>query len=317
MGEACKADPSDAINLNNYASFLTMCGAEQAALPILQNLNARYPRNSTLLNNIAQAWLGLGDIQRAEKYADSAILLYATHPQANMAKCIIEESKDHIPAAIAAAKRAIKEGYSTEKESWLKKLGYELKDHDINWDPPLTRDPIGLEKFTWPEYPLDVEENKLAELEWKNFKEECQNEINELKIKQQHAEKEYERISSLRVQQLLAAGSAGQSVQPMPGYAAKAMKKLGPMVNDVNGNMSFVFANELEAVIRAMNKAHEHEKLLEEKQALLDKKYEDKIGEGKANPLEQICKDENAIRTEFLKMLTAQCKARTGSIFIM
>jgi hypothetical protein len=39
------------------------------------------------------------------KYADGAIRIYAAHPQANMAKSLIEESKGNIPAAIAAAKK--------------------------------------------------------------------------------------------------------------------------------------------------------------------------------------------------------------------
>ena len=301
MGEACKIDPGNTNNLNNYASFLTMCGAEQMALPILNNLNKRYPQNSTILNNIAQAWLGLGDIQWAEKYADSAIRIYAAHPQANMAKCLIEESKGNIPAAIAAAKKSISEAYSTEKESKLKKLGYDLKSEDINWDPPLIRDPIGLDKFTWPEYPLDVEQNKLAELEWNEFKNECQKKINELEIKQKKIEKDNVSISGIRTKQIVEAGQNGQYVQLIPGNAAKAIRKLGPGVNDVNGNMSFVFAQALEPVLRAQSRAREYEKTLSEKQDLLDKKYEDKIGEGKENPLEQICKDENAIRTEFLK----------------
>jgi hypothetical protein len=86
----------------------------------------------------------------------------------------------------------------------------------------------------------------------------------------------------------------------MPGYAAKAIKKLGPGVNDINGNASFVFANELEPVTKALLAAGTYETILSEKQNLLDKKYEDQIGEGRSNPLEAICKDENAIRTEFL-----------------
>lgn len=301
MGEACKNDPGNTINLNNYAAFLTMCGAEQMALPILNNLNKRYPQNSSILNNIAQAWLGLGDIPRAGKYADSAIRIYANHPQANMAKCLIEESKGNIPAAIAAAKKSISEAYSTEKESKLKKLGYDLKSEDINWDPPMPQDPLGLAKFTWPGFPLDVEQNKLLELQWDDFKNDCQQKINELKIRQEKIEKDYVTISGARTRQVLQAGQNGQYAQIMPGYAAKAIKKLGPLVNDVNGNMSFVFAQELEPVVKAFKKAAEFENVLEEKQELLNKKYEDKIGEGRENPLEAICKDENAIRTEFLK----------------
>lgn len=300
IGEACKADPANAATLNNYAAFLTMCGAEQIALPILNNLNKRYPKNSSILNNITQAWLGLGDIARAEKYADSTIRIYAYHPQVNMAKCLIEESKGNIPKAIEAAKKSIRKSYSNEKENKLKKLGYDLKSDDIEWNRPMPQDALGLSKFTWPEYPLDVEQNKLSEKEWDDFKAECQQKINALKTKQQQAEQEYAKQSGLRTQQLLQAGRNGQYVQPMPGYAAKAIKKLGPGINDVNGNTSFVFAGALEAVTKALMAAGDHENALDKKQEVLDKKYEDQVGEGKLNPLEAICKDENAIRTEFL-----------------
>ncbi|HQV60206.1 MAG TPA: hypothetical protein PLG08_05495 [Chitinophagaceae bacterium] len=301
MGAACKTDPENTNNLNNYASFLTMCGAEQMALPILNNLNKRYAQNSTILNNIAQAWLGLGDIPRAEKYADSTIRIHATHPQANMAKCLIEESKGNIPAAIAAAKKSISEAYSNEKENKLKKLGYDLKSNDLNWDRPMPQDIMGLGKFTWPEYPMDVEQNKLLEIEWKHFKEECQQKIDELKKKQKVLEVAYEKSSTERIRLVIQASQQGQFIQPIPGYAAKAIKKLGPGINDVNGNMSFVFTRALEPVVRAALAAGEYEKILDKKQELLNKKYEDQIGEGRPNPLEAICKDENAIRTEFLK----------------
>ncbi|HEY8687676.1 MAG TPA: hypothetical protein VIM07_00460 [Chitinophagaceae bacterium] len=300
MGEACKADPANTNDLNNYASFLTMCGAEQMALPILNNLNNRYPQNSSILNNITQAWLGLGDISRAEKYADSTIRIYSYHPQANMAKCLIEESKGNIPAAIAAAKKSISEAYSNEKENKLKKLGYDLKSDDLNWDRPMPQDALGLGKFTWPEYPLDVEQNKQLEKEWNDFENECQQKINELKIKQQSLEEAYLTANAYRTKQIISEGQKGHYVQLMPGYAAKAIKKLGPGVNDVNGNMSFVFANALEPVSKALLAVGDYENILSEKQKELDKKYEGQVGEGKSNPFEAICKDENAIRTEFL-----------------
>lgn len=300
MGEACKTDPANTTNINNYAVFLTMCGAQQMALPILNNLNKRYPKNSSILNNIAQAWLGLGDIPRAEKYADSCIRIYAAHPQANMAKCLIEESKGNIPAAITAARNSILKAYSNEKENKLKKLGYELKSDDLNWDRPMPQDALGLGKFTWPEYPLDVERNKLAELEWKNFKEECAQKIDELKVKQHSLEEAMIKANTNRTKLILSEAKKGNYVQPMPGYAAKAIKKLGPGVNDINGNMSFVFAQALDPVVKALAKAGEYETALEEKQEIVNKKYKDKIGEGRENPIEAICKDENAIRTEFL-----------------
>ncbi|HRF25208.1 MAG TPA: hypothetical protein PLR98_13625, partial [Chitinophagaceae bacterium] len=130
----------------------------------------------------------------------------------------------------------------------LKKLGYDLKNDDLNWDRPMPQDALGLEKFTWPEYPMDVEQNKLLEKEWKDFKNECQQKINELQIKQAKLEAENITQSGLRTKMIIEASQKGEYVQLIPGYAAKAIKKLGPGVNDINGNMSFVFANELEQV---------------------------------------------------------------------
>jgi len=71
-GKACLENPNDPNNLNNYASYLTMVGAEHAALPILQYLVKKYPENSTIMNDIGQAWYGLGDIDEAKKYLESA-----------------------------------------------------------------------------------------------------------------------------------------------------------------------------------------------------------------------------------------------------
>lgn len=77
MGKACTDDPTNVDNLNNYASMMSMSGAEQLAIPILDILNRQFPRNSTILNNLGQAWFGLGEIKKAEQYLDSVIRIYA------------------------------------------------------------------------------------------------------------------------------------------------------------------------------------------------------------------------------------------------
>ena len=161
---------------------------------------------------------------------------------------------------------------------------------------------------------MDVEQNKLLEIEWKHFKEECQQKIDELKKKQKVLEVAYEKSSTERIRLVIQASQQGQFIQPIPGYAAKAIKKLGPGINDVNGNMSFVFTRALEPVVRAALAAGEYEKILDKKQELLNKKYEDQIGEGRPNPLEAICKDENAIRTEFLKNATSPEKCPISDV---
>ena len=73
MSKACLDDPGNINNLNNYAAYLIMYGAEEIALPVLQHLNQLKPGNATILNNIGQAWFGLGELKMAYKYLDSSI----------------------------------------------------------------------------------------------------------------------------------------------------------------------------------------------------------------------------------------------------
>lgn len=123
MGVVCNNDPTDVDNLNNYAAFMTMSGAPEKAIPILNKLDNKYPNNSTVLNNLGQAWFDLGDTQQAEKYLDGAIRAFAYHSQANYTKSIIEAARGNQTQAIAAMKRSIKRGYSINKEDILNKLG--------------------------------------------------------------------------------------------------------------------------------------------------------------------------------------------------
>ncbi|HZI52804.1 MAG TPA: hypothetical protein VFD56_03840, partial [Chitinophagaceae bacterium] len=190
MSKACKDDPADADNLNNFSALLTMAGAEQHAIPLLENLNRKYPKNTTILNNIGQAWFGLGEIGLAEKYLDSCIRIYASHSQANMTKSLIHESKGDKTHAVEAVRKSIKEGYTMEKENRLKKLGYKLKSDDLSWDKPMPQDPLGLEKFKWPEYPFTVVASEQLEKEWRAFIADCGKEINDLTVKQKQLEQE-------------------------------------------------------------------------------------------------------------------------------
>ncbi|MEO5563189.1 MAG: hypothetical protein ABIR18_07140, partial [Chitinophagaceae bacterium] len=159
MGKACQDEPGNINTINNYASMLTMCGAEQAAIPILQNLNKRFPNNSTLLNNLGQAWFGLGDIDKSGRYLDSAVRMYAYHSQANYTKCLIAESKGNTTAAVDALMHSIKKSHSAAKESKLKKLGKKLSGKDVDFPFPMPQDPLGLEKFGWPQYPMNVDQS--------------------------------------------------------------------------------------------------------------------------------------------------------------
>jgi tetratricopeptide (TPR) repeat protein len=299
LGKSCRKLP-DADNLNNYAAVLTNFGAEQLAIPILINLNTHYPQNSTILNNIGQAWFGLGDIEKAEENVDKAIRIYAYHPQANFTKCLIEESKGHIPQAVEAAKKSIKYGYSPKKASKLEKLGYKLKSEDVDWEPSLPHDDLGLAKFKWPAYPQSVEESSLLELEWEDFKEKCNSKISELQVQQASLEKQMSAQQEIRTKQTLQASQFGMQVPLFPEMTDKAIVKLGPTVQGFDAESNYIFADKLQSVIVAQGKLDELENIERTDMEALNKKYKDQFGEGKPNPYKEACKDENEIRNKFL-----------------
>jgi|GEM_PF-1131499 len=121
MGKATEILPN-ADNYNNYAAYLTMTGAAHIAIPILEKLNSVHKKNSTILNNLGHAWLQLGEGAKAEKYLDSTIMIYASHPQANYTKCLILEEKGKIPEATEALKKSMKHSVTPVKLKKLKQL---------------------------------------------------------------------------------------------------------------------------------------------------------------------------------------------------
>jgi hypothetical protein len=121
MGKAIELLPN-ANNYNNYAAYLTMMGAAHMGIPILNKLNAVHRKNTTILNNLAQAWLQLGDEEKANKYLDSTIMIYAYHPQANYTKCLVLESHGKHAEAIGALNRSLKHSITNKKLAKLKEL---------------------------------------------------------------------------------------------------------------------------------------------------------------------------------------------------
>lgn len=300
MGQACLEDLEDANMLNNYASMLTMCGAEEAAIPILYYLNNRFPENSTILNNIGQAWFGLGEIGKAETYLDSTISINNYHPQANLSKSAIDESKGNIKGAIEAAKRSIKGGYSVQKADRLEKLGSKLGPEDIPWNYDMPQDALGLDKFTWPQRPLKVDFSDRLEEKWGKFDEVCSNEISVLELKANQLEAEMERISEERMNFILAASQRGEFISPYPRLAIKAMRKLSYLVVDKDGSDYFSTKSTNEALLNSLRQIEELETKLEYEEAALNQEYKDAFGEGKSNPFEAHCAAQNSVRNNFL-----------------
>jgi tetratricopeptide (TPR) repeat protein len=234
MGEQCMQNPGDANHLNNLAAMLNMAGGEHLALPILQLLNKQYPKNSTILNNIAHAWYGLGDISNAGKYIDSTIRLCAWHPQANQIKATIEESKGNHDGAVKAWKQSISKMYTADKERALNDLDYQLKTEDIFWNRRNITEQLGLSKFSWPGIPKSVEESELSEQTWNIFRADWDTKMATLKTQNEKLQAAYQLAFQQRMKHDMS--SANKMVNHsamMEGLVPKAIIKLRPYVDQL------------------------------------------------------------------------------------
>jgi tetratricopeptide (TPR) repeat protein len=232
LSRVCIEDPTPN-NLNNYASMLSMLGAGHLAIPVLENINKQIPKNAIILNNLGQAWFGLGEITKAEKYLDSAIAIFAFHPQANFTKAAICESKGNKIQAIEALKKSIKHTYSKEKEDKLRKLGYKLTKENVSIPFKPGADPLGLGRFRQPDYPKSVSELIILLPQWKDFDNDCDKKIAALQKELAEAGVKYEKnlkTTMAKSMQSINSGIIPASAQ-VPLYAKKASLMLEEVVS--------------------------------------------------------------------------------------
>lgn len=315
MGKACQDEPGNIDHINNYAAMLSMNGAEHAAIPILQNLNKRYPNNSTVLNNIGQAWFGLGDLDKAGRYLDSAIRIYAYHSQANVTKSHIEESKGNTTAAIEAMMRSVKKTHSADKESRLRKLGKKLSGKDVDFPFPMPQDPLALEKFSWPAYPLSVDVCDSLKEAWDLFKQNCNDELRELNAQAKLLENKMTEAIQKRTTALMKAAGSGQPIQALPCYAPVAALKLNYLTEDKDGGTEHRIVRSYEQLSEAFMKDAELQKARTAAEEKLSEKYGPLIGEGLPNPLNEYCNAVNEVRNKYLLEANTELQMRQKAAF--
>jgi hypothetical protein len=153
-------------DLNNLAAMLTLQKVSQAALPILITLDARYPNNSTILNNLGQAWFELGDVMEAERALTLAVRKAPNHPQANVTKSRLEQARGDRAAAQASMHAAIRGGYSEAKEQRLRQLGGRPSLDDVRGKLAMPAHPLGLSDLAPPAFPANAETTADARVLW-------------------------------------------------------------------------------------------------------------------------------------------------------
>ncbi len=89
--KAVQLSPANVNYQNNMAALLTQYGYAEQAIPVLQKVRMELPGNSTVLNNLAHAWLSLGEKDSARMYANGAMLVNPSHPDALLCGGLMDE----------------------------------------------------------------------------------------------------------------------------------------------------------------------------------------------------------------------------------
>lgn len=180
MGKACSDNLTDADNLNNFAAMMSMAGAPQQAIPLLEYLNRQYPGNTTILNNLGQAWFYLGVTDKADEYLEKTVKAFAYHPQANYTQCLIAESKGNKTKAVEKMKNSLAYSYSLDKVNKLRQLGYSVKGRDMRIPFRPDPDPLGLRKFIRPDFPKSYDDEVTLKFAWDDFQQQISNKMTEV-----------------------------------------------------------------------------------------------------------------------------------------
>ncbi|MBS1563146.1 MAG: hypothetical protein JST39_02105, partial [Bacteroidetes bacterium] len=254
ISRACADNASDADMLSNYAAMLSMGGAPHRAIPLLEYLNRQYPDNTTILNNLGQAWFYLGETDKADGYLEKTVRAFAYHPQANYTQCLIQESKGNTSKAIEKLSNSIKYSYSLDKLNKLRKLGGSIKGSDMRKPFRPDPDPLGLRKFVRPDVPESYEQELKLSADWDAF----QKQVNEKLMSLAKELIPYQQANVQKAQQAYAQykkdGPTGMKTSEQPAeniYRRVAEKNLEEMNKDGGASYRLTRAK---AVLDALKK---------------------------------------------------------------
>ena len=159
----------DNTSLNNCAAILSMAGLENKAIPVLQVLLQREPNSSTVLNNLGQAYTGLGELDSAMSYFGRCIKIAPTHPEANNTAAIICMKKGQTEAAKKYCVQALKGGLSSEAVKTYLHLFPEDDIHKLVDEKPFRSYPFNEHDFIFPEQCEKIEDADRINTELKDL----------------------------------------------------------------------------------------------------------------------------------------------------
>lgn len=160
MNAALKS-PQEPAAWNNLAALYNMIGLEQKAVPILRYWLEKMPDNAMLLNNMGQAYLGMGDIEKAKRYLQQCLDADDMNPEANHAMGMIAAFGKEVDKAMDYFEKELQIAYRRSTLAQVKRMGRSvnmLRLREQRRSVP-HRDlftEIGLSKFRIPRLPTSA-----------------------------------------------------------------------------------------------------------------------------------------------------------------
>ena len=110
---ACISNGDDMVSLNNLASLLTISGYANKSLPILLYAQKLLPNNGTIANNTGQAWLSLGNVEKAKPLLVTATEKDTSNAEAYRSLALIAKKEGNTTACAGYLEKAIAHGGAT------------------------------------------------------------------------------------------------------------------------------------------------------------------------------------------------------------
>ena len=300
LTKAAAKDRTDHSTLNNLSAILNMIGAENISLPVLRYLETMHRDNSTVLNNLGQALFGLGEIEESKKKFEECLRIYALHPQANMAMCLIKESEGKDPGKNiqqslegAFTQEALTMAQQRDIKLDPKKFKFRTRPDKYEYFNPL--------KYLPPAQCENVWEAKEKEEQWKGWAKQIGQISDIMKEKREYyiSKAEEEGIKDIMHNFF------------KPPFALKAQFMVNMYIeayaNAMQDAVNYHENQYKEAMTKIDNDAAE-------KLSRIEKTYADRFGEGGDNPFEEYCAAIDNVYNEVLKK-TAELNSHFNSYY--
>ncbi|HVF97064.1 MAG TPA: hypothetical protein VM871_07075, partial [Flavisolibacter sp.] len=152
---------------NNLAGLFNMTGLEHKAIPILMNALQQEPDNAMLLNNMGQAYLGLGDMISAEHFLTQCLAVDPLNPEANRSMGMIKFFQKQLNEGSKYFEKELEVAYRRSTVALLKKHGkpanlYNLRKKQGRIPTKDYMEEIELAKFSLPALPMATDEEEAA-----------------------------------------------------------------------------------------------------------------------------------------------------------